>query len=58
VKPVKAAYSVLARRVESFADLYRHTRFGWFENAIIERLVRPFAEVMRARSGSPRIPTA
>jgi hypothetical protein len=50
VKPAKAAFSVLARRVESFEELYRHTRFGWFERAIIERLVRPFAEVMRAHS--------
>ncbi|MGZ5595332.1 MAG: ATP-grasp domain-containing protein [Usitatibacter sp.] len=50
IKPAKAAFSVLARRVDSFAELYRHTRFGWFERAIIERLVRPFADVMRAHS--------
>jgi hypothetical protein len=50
VKPAKAAYSVLARRVDRFEDLHGHTRFGWFERAIIERLVRPFADVMRARS--------
>jgi hypothetical protein len=50
VKPAKAAFSVLARRVDSFEELYRHTRFGWFEGAIIERLVRPFAQVMRAHS--------
>ena len=50
VKPAKAAFSVLARRVETFDDLYRHTRFGWFERAIIDRLVRPFADVMRAHS--------
>ena len=50
VKPVKAACSVLARRVDSFEELYRHTRFGWFEGAIIDRLVQPFADVMRARS--------
>ncbi len=50
VKPAKAAFSVLARRVGSFADLYRHTRFGWFGAAIIERLVRPFAAVMREHS--------
>jgi hypothetical protein len=50
VKPAKAAFSVLARRVESFDELYRHTRFGRFERAIIERLVRPFADVMRAHS--------
>ncbi|MFY7906281.1 MAG: ATP-grasp domain-containing protein, partial [Burkholderiaceae bacterium] len=28
VKPVKAAFSVLARQVDSHADLHRHTRFG------------------------------
>ncbi len=50
VKPAKAAFSVLARRVDSFEELYRHTRFGWFEGAIIERLVLPFARVMRAHS--------
>lgn len=50
VKPVKAAFSVLARRVDSFEELARHTRFGAFEAAIIERLVRPFADVMRAHS--------
>jgi hypothetical protein len=50
IKPAKAAFSVLARRVDSFAQLYRHTRFGWFEAAIIEKLVRPFADVMRAHS--------
>jgi hypothetical protein len=50
VKPAKAAFSVLARRVESFAQLRRHTRFGWLEAAIIRGLVRPFDEVMRAHS--------
>ena len=50
VKPAKAAFSVLARRVDSFEALYRHTRFGRFEQAIIERLVRPFARVLRAHS--------
>jgi len=50
VKPVKAAFSVLARRVDSFAELERHARFSWFEQRIIERLVKPFGDVMRARS--------
>jgi len=50
VKPAKAAFSVLARRVDSFEELHRHTRFGWFEAAIIERLVQPFADVLRAHS--------
>jgi GNAT superfamily N-acetyltransferase len=50
VKPVKAAYSVLARRVDSFEELDCHARFSWFEQAIIERLVKPFGDVMRAHS--------
>ena len=49
VKPVKAAFSVLARRVDSFDELYRHTRFGWLEARIIEGLVRPFGDVLRMR---------
>lgn len=50
VKPAKAAFSVLARRVDRFEELHGHTRFGAFERAVIERLVRPFADVMRAYS--------
>ena len=50
VKPAKAAFSVLARRVDSFESLRRHTRFGWLEAAIIRGLVRPFGDVMRAHS--------
>jgi len=50
VKPAKAAFSVLARRVDSFEQLRRHTRFGWLEAAIIRGLVRPFGDVMRAHS--------
>jgi hypothetical protein len=50
VKPAKAAFSVLARRVDSFAELERHTRFGWLERRIIERLVQPFADVMHEYS--------
>ena len=56
VKPSKAAFSVLARRVDSFEELYRHTRFRRFERAIIERLVRPFGQVMRAHSGMTEEP--
>ncbi|HEX4943553.1 MAG TPA: ATP-grasp domain-containing protein [Usitatibacteraceae bacterium] len=51
VKPVKAAFSVLARRIDSFDALDRHARFSWFEQAIIERLVKPFGDVMRAHAG-------
>ncbi len=47
VKPVKAAYSVLARRVDDAQDLQRHLTFRPWETRIIKRLVRPFADLMR-----------
>jgi len=49
-KPSKAAFSVLARRIDSRADLERLAQFGWLERVILRRLVRPFADVMRAHS--------
>lgn len=49
VKPVKAAFSVLARRVDSREQLQRHTRFGRRELWVIRRLVEPFERVMQAR---------
>jgi hypothetical protein len=49
VKPLKAAFSVLARRVDNAAQLHRHTRFGWRELWVIRRLVEPFEQVMRER---------
>ena len=51
VKPVKAAFSVLARRVASWDELDRHARFSWLEARIIERLVKPFGDAMRGRPG-------
>ena len=47
VKPIKAAYSVLARRVDDADALQRHLTFGRWETHIIKRLVRPFADLMR-----------
>ncbi|MEP7154171.1 MAG: ATP-grasp domain-containing protein [Betaproteobacteria bacterium] len=47
VKPVKAAYSVLARRVDNFAELKQHMTFHPWEKYIIKRLVRPFNDVVR-----------
>jgi hypothetical protein len=47
VKPVKAAYSVLARRIDRPAELCRHLRFGPWEKHIIRRLVKPFDDLMR-----------
>ncbi len=49
VKPVKAAFSVLARRVDDQEALERHTRFGWSEAWIIRHLVEPFERVCRLR---------
>lgn len=47
VKPVKATFSVLARRVDSFAQLRQHLSFHPFEQHIIKRLVKPFNDLMR-----------
>jgi hypothetical protein len=47
VKPVKAAFSVLARHVENQAQLHAHTRFGVYELWVIRRLVEPFERVAR-----------
>lgn len=48
VKPVKAAHSVLARRVATPAELMRHLTFHPWEKYIIKRLVRPFNDLMPA----------
>jgi biotin carboxylase len=49
VKPVKAAFSVLARHVRHREELQAHTRFGRRELWVIRRLVEPFERVARAR---------
>lgn len=49
VKPVKAAFSVLARRVADHAELTAMTRFGPAEQWIIKRLVEPFDRIARER---------
>jgi biotin carboxylase len=48
VKPVKAAFSVLARQVNDREELQAHTRFGRRELWVIRRLVQPFERVMQA----------
>lgn len=48
-KPVKAAFSVLAREVADREALSALTRFGWAELWIIRRLVEPFERVARRR---------
>jgi hypothetical protein len=57
VKPVKAAFSVLARTVNNHAELHRHTRFGAWELWVIRRLVEPFERMARQRLG-PGLPSA
>ncbi len=49
VKPVKAAFSVLARPVRDECELHAHTRFGRRELWVIRRLVEPFERVARQR---------
>ena len=49
VKPVKAAFSVLARRVRNARELHLHTRFGRRELWVIRHLVEPFERIARAR---------
>lgn len=61
VKPVKAAFSVLAREVHSHADLHRHTRFGAWELWVIRRLVEPFERMAQERLAGtlgPGLPSA
>jgi hypothetical protein len=49
IKPVKAAFSVLARTVKSRAELHEMTRFGIGELWVIRHLVEPFERVARRR---------
>ncbi len=46
VKPVKATFSVLARRIDSFAELRCHLSFWPFEKFVIKRLVKPFNDLL------------
>lgn len=54
IKPVKATYSVLARRIDTRAQLQRHLAFAPYERFIIKRLVRPFNDAFRALIGIPQ----
>ena len=47
VKPVKAAFSVLAQVVRSRDELQAFTRFGAYELWVIKHLVRPFENVQQ-----------
>lgn len=47
VKPVRATFSVLARRIERFEELQRHLSFWPFEKWVIKRLVKPYNDLLR-----------
>ena len=47
VKPVKAAFSVLAKVVQSRDELQQYTRFGAYELWVIKRLVEPFERIAK-----------
>ncbi len=49
VKPIKAAFSVLAKTVHNSQELYEHTRFSKRELWIVRHLVEPFEKVIRQR---------
>lgn len=49
IKPVKAAFSVLARIVHSREELHALTRFGRWELWVIRHLVEPFERIARQR---------
>jgi hypothetical protein len=53
VKPVKATFSVLARRVDDAGQLARHLAFGPFERLIIDRLVAPFTAIASRLAALP-----
>jgi hypothetical protein len=47
VKPVKATFSVLARRCDTPDELIEHLRFRSWEKHIIKRLIEPHNQAMR-----------
>ena len=49
VKPVKAAFSVLAKRINSHRQLVEHTRFQPWELWVIRHLVEPFEKILKQR---------
>lgn len=49
VKPVKAAFSVLARQVDHRQELVSHTRFDPWELWVLRHLVEPFEKLRRER---------
>lgn len=53
VKPVKATYSILAKRVDSFAELKRHLTFKPLETWILKKLIQPAEDLARQYTQFP-----
>ena len=48
-KPIKAAFSILAREIGDADALGRLVGFGWWEALLLNRLSQPFERVVKAR---------
>lgn len=49
VKPVRAAFSVLARRIANPEELRRYMVFSWRERWVMDQLIDPFDRIIRER---------
>ncbi len=50
VKPIRATYSIMARRVSCFAELKKHLTFAPLEKLVLRLLLRPFNDLIRAQT--------
>ena len=53
VKPVKATYSILAKRVNNFAELKQHLTFKPLETWILKKLIQPAEDLARRYTQFP-----
>lgn len=49
VKPIRATFSVLARRIDNSEELRRYMDFSWRERWIMKQLINPFDRIIRER---------
>lgn len=48
IKPVRSAFSVLARRIDTPEELTAHLHFGHWERQLVRLLIEPFAKACKA----------
>jgi biotin carboxylase len=53
VKPVKATYSILAKRVDNFAELKQHLTFKPLETWILKKLIQPAEDLAQLYTDFP-----